>query len=234
MDKVDLAVGTKIELELVDKHGQKIGQTYISQVLDVADDKNILIAAPIHESRLTFILSGTNIRIVFLHNVHGLLSFTGVITKKEMMGNLAGFYVKRNDEFKKIQRRQYFRFDCILDVKYCKHPNESENKIYCFDNGSEYKRGITKDISGCGACIITDEEIPKGELLAVEIALTNEAKLNTVSKIIRCQRIEGLKEKKFQLGLYFNHISHKDQDVLVKFIFDQERLLLKKTNYKRD
>src|SRR5690349_6741353 len=118
MNKNILNVGTKIELELIDRNEQKIGQTYISQVLDVLSDGTIMIAAPIHESRLTLILNGTLVRIVFLDNIHGMLSITATIASKNKNGNVSAFCIKPISECKKIQRRQFFRFDYILPVVY--------------------------------------------------------------------------------------------------------------------
>lgn len=228
MDIWDIKLGTKLDLELVNSLGEKIGQTYVSQLIDVIDKENIIIAAPIHEARLMLITNGTRIRSILLHEKQGLLCFRGIIAGKEKKENIISFHVKIEGDFEKIQRRKYFRLDCNLNASYRPHPEEDAGQPKEKKPPAQaYKKTLTKNISGCGVCIVTEEEFPRNSLLEVVLWLNKDTTIKVVCKAIRSIRIEGIKEKKYELGLYFSEISQRDQDMVIKFIFDQQRLLLK-------
>lgn len=229
MNIYDVKVGTKLDFELVNSLGERIGQTYVSQLVEVLDREQILIACPIHESRLMLILAGTRSRMVFLHEKQGLISFTGSIAGKEKRENLVLLSVKIDGSFESIQRRKYFRLDCLLNAAYRVLPDAEKQDEQVPDDPCPARKAIVKNISGNGAGMVSDEELPKGVKLEVEIQLAAGSAIKVSANIVRCFPIEGVKTKKYDLGLYFTKISPRDQDLLVRFIFDQQRLLLKKS-----
>lgn len=232
MNIIGTKLGTKLELELVNNLGQKIGQTYISQLIDVIDEKCIVISAPIHESRLMFVTNGTNIRILFFHNKLGLAAFLGTVTGKEKSENLILFDIRIDSDLEKIQRRNYFRLDCLLNAQYYLISTESNGDDMPVDliadsSEKEYKKAIAKNISGCGTCIVVSEDIQKGSVLEVIISIDKQTSIKMKGKVVRNIAIEANRETKHELGLYTSQISVKDQDIIIKYIFDQQRLKLK-------
>lgn len=229
MNIQDIKIGTKLEIELINSAGEKIGQTFISQIMDITDSTNIVVAAPMFESKIAFIPTGEKIRLIFIHDKYGLVSFIGTIYKKEKYDNLVGFRISVDTELQKIQRRNYFRLDYVLDVQY---------RTFQFDlkgQGilkitSTYKKALTRNISGCGACIVTEEEIPKDSGIELVIALDPANTINVLCKIVRLTVIEQERGKKYEYGLYFIDIPQKHQNAIVKFVFDQQKLMAKKAN----
>ena len=224
---VTLRIGIKLELEVVNSLGDRIGQVYISQLMDILDESNIVIAAPIHESRLMLITPGTKIRIVLLDSKHGLVSLNGAISLRERKENIICLHAKMEQGFEKIQRRNYYRLDCILNALYSIYEGDPAKDQGEFVPAEKPLKALTKNISGNGACIVTLEEVPKGTYIHLTIHPTGGLGIRAFAKVIRCTLLEGLREKKYELGLYLVKISPKDQEALVKFIFDQQRLLLK-------
>jgi len=227
MNIKDMHEGMKLDLELINSSGEKIGQTFISQVEEIVDDNSIIVAAPIHESRLMLIPSGTRVRIVFYHRKYGLIGVTGVIKLREKRENIVVLHVALNNDFDKIQRRQYFRLSCNLDSKYYLFKSEEIEKESAQKSEKDMKKSITRNISGSGACVLVEESIPKDSVIEVVLWLTRESTVKVVGKVIRSTLLEDPKGKRYELGLHFTKISHKDQEVLVKYIFEQQRLLLK-------
>lgn len=220
-------IGIKLELEFVNSIGEKIGQSYVSQLIDVFDDKNIAIAAPIHESRLMLITPGTKIRCIFLDERQGLLSFLGAITKRERRESLTYFNAEITGDFEKIQRRNYFRLDCLLNATYILLNEETDESNASDAAPIPGKKALTRNISGNGARIVIDEKIPKGSSIQVKLWLTKEVVINVTAKVVRCTQIEGIRDTKYEVGLYFTKLTQREQDILVKYIFDQQRLQLK-------
>jgi hypothetical protein len=118
MEAYDLKIGTKIEFSLVTGSAGLKGATYISQLLDIVDAENIIISTPITNSRIVFIPPGFNIKITLLDPKHGLLGFTGQVLKRDIRGNINILHVKVVSALEKIQRRQYFRLDNLMNAEY--------------------------------------------------------------------------------------------------------------------
>lgn len=229
MDVFSIKVGTKFEFEIISDTGKKIGQTYTSQLLDIIDAENIIIATPIHEARMILIPTGAAVKIMFSHDIHGLLSFMGTVTAKSKKENIHGLVIQKTSDFMKIQRRRHFRLECFVEAQYCICTNE-ENKSQNHGNSAkrDCKNAFTRNISGSGACIISNEHVQKGSLIELTLYLDANNIVKTVSKILRVEKIESAKDKKYELGLLFVKISKPDEDRLIKYIFDQQRQLLKK------
>lgn len=66
-------IGIKLELELYNTIKDTHEHIYISQLIDVIDEKTIVIANPIHEAKYMFITAGTQVKIIFMHQTLGLL-----------------------------------------------------------------------------------------------------------------------------------------------------------------
>jgi c-di-GMP-binding flagellar brake protein YcgR len=226
MDIQDAKIGTRLELELINSFGTKIGQTYVSQLIDIKNKEDIIILCPIFESQFVFIASGSNVRILFLHEKFGLLSFTANITSREKSGNILLLHTKITSEIEKIQRRKYYRQDCILKSEYRVYtePKQGEDDI----DPTPYKKAIAKNLSGNGTCIVIEENIQKGTLLEVKIYTNENTYIRAIGPIMRNSQILTSRDKKFEMGLYFKEISSKDQDILVKYVFDLQRLQLRK------
>lgn len=229
MKTSEMKLGIKLEMEIINSIGERIGQSYVSQLMDIIDKDNITIAAPIHEARLMLITNGTRIRIVFLHDRYGLLTFNGFITSKQKRENIIEFYINVQYPFEKIQRRTYFRLGCFLDTLY-RVCEEDETPRMDMSSGIEpikYYKAITKDLSGSGACVVTDEKVEKGAIVEVKIKLRENVAMNAFCKVMRVSEKEASKNIKYELGLFFSKISQRDQDLVIKYIFDQQRLMLK-------
>jgi c-di-GMP-binding flagellar brake protein YcgR len=232
MDAYDIKIGIKLELELVNSLGERIGQPYVSQLIDVSDKNRILIAAPIHEARLMLITNGTKVRIIFLHHTQGLLSFEGIISKKEKRENLFLFGIDIQTEFEKIQRRKYFRLECILNAQYRTVDPLSQDTPTDSSEAPkppDYKKAYTRNLSGNGAGVAIGDELKKNTLMEIEITISKDVVIKMEGKVIRCTELPNQRERKFECGLYFTKISQRDQDILIKFIFDQQRKILKNT-----
>lgn len=229
--KLDAKIGTKFEIELIDSLGGKIGSTYTSQLLDIRDDEHIVIASPIHESRLLLIPSGSTIRCTFLHYKLGLLAFMATVVNKEKLGNIIAINVAITSKIAKIQRRDHYRLDCMLDVKYRLLSDETPVKgADEFVEIPEYKNAYTKNISGRGACIIVDEPIERGTCLHIQISLEDGHFMETKCVAVRCVRVEEIEHSKYSVGLFFIDISHREQDAVIRYIFEKQKQLLKRND----
>jgi c-di-GMP-binding flagellar brake protein YcgR len=231
MNAKNMIIGSKIEIRLFDNLYQKSDYVYVSQLLDIIDEKNIIAAYPIHESRLLFIPNGAKVEVVIIQKKHGLFSFIGTVVSKSNKDNVASMQIQIETEIIKIQRREFFRLTCFLDVRYriLSDPSQENNP----ESGSsktsqEFMKAMTSDLSGSGVCIITDTALPEGSLIELEIKLDDVTTVKAAGNIIRSYRDENQRKTKFKNGIHFVGLSKADRDQIIKYLFNLQRELLKK------
>lgn len=225
-----IRIGTKLELEVINNLGQKQGNTYISQLIDIVDPDTIMIAAPIYGSRVIFIPTGAKLRIFFINENGDLMNFSGIITLKEKQGNMAYMLVSISGDMEKIQRRDYYRLPCCLDAGYRIYqepPEVSETEEDTAPAPQPYVQTITRNISGGGICLVAEHGLDRGTLLDVQLDIGGQD-IQVICKLVRCSRLETASGGKYELGLTYYRISKRDQDFIVRYIFEQQKMLLKK------
>jgi len=229
MSPQDIVIGTRLELEMLDDNGERIGNVYVSQLLEHQEDGTIVISAPISGSRVIYVPDGITIRLTFIDPIQGLLGFTAVVGYKEYRGKVAVIIVKPGTEILKIQRRMHYRLEIVLDAAI--RPVNAVGTAKAEEKTDPVKV-CTKNISGSGACIISETDIPKNTMLEMELDLTDGTQIKTRGVVVRSQEVEARKGRNYEVGVYFTDISKKDQDRLIRYIFEQQRILLKKDREK--
>lgn len=231
MTPQDIVVGTRLELEILGDDGERIGNVYISQLLEHQDDGTIVISAPISGSRLVYVPDGITIRLTFVDPVQGVLGFKAVVDSREYRGKVAVIIAQPGSEITKVQRRHHFRLEIVLDAVIM--PADDDAAVKNDSDGGAAKKSTplkayTRNISGSGVCIISEKDFPKNTLLRIGLELSDGTQISTKGIVVRCREIEARKSRCYELGIKFTDIAEKDQDRLIRYIFQQQRLILKK------
>jgi c-di-GMP-binding flagellar brake protein YcgR len=240
-----LTVGDKIDVKKLDHNGDliKASKTYVSQLLDINDENTISIAMP-HGNGLIFMLEqGEYYRLCF-YTAKGLYQCSCVMSTVYRENNALIASVKITKTLEKIQRRQYYRLECIHEVEYRLITQEElqlENKLAVnkFINTEEradvrrrlsqldrvwLKASIT-DLSGGGARFNSDEPLKPGDRVRIRLdfIMGNELKKLIVgAEIITSGRMENRNDK-YEHRAEFYDIGKVDREDLIKYIFEQER-----------
>lgn len=221
MFKTKLTLGTKIEIDVYDSNGTKVDPTLISQFEAMLPDGTLEVLSPIREGRVYPIYKGTMLSIIFEKNGE-LLSFDALALDRKIVGNIHVLRVQPTSDEELIQRRNFFRFQCILDIKY-RFFGDLDIKS---DDRGAFEKGITRDISGGGLCLSTN--------IKPEIAWFMEGIFNAggevrfIGKVLRIINIHEKAKYNFELGVEFLEIANRDRERIISFIFDEQRKLLKK------
>ena len=96
----------------------------------------------------------------------------------------------------------------------------------------EKKSAHTLDISGGGVKFLSNEDLEAGAFILTVIRLTNEKvdqTLYLVTEIVACERMENASDKKV-VRAKFHFKDLKDRDLIVRFVFEEDRMLRKKEN----
>ncbi|HEX2926625.1 MAG TPA: flagellar brake domain-containing protein [Ruminiclostridium sp.] len=229
MNANHIIIGTKLEIEIPEYNKNSTTQSsgYISQLVDVVDVKTITIVAPMSEGRLKYLSSGLNIIVYFLNKRQELMHFNATVKDYKKLGPLETFELTITSEFEKIQRRMHYRLDSILACKYIfttDRPLSNQTPEFKEIPETELKDAYTKNISGSGLCLTLEDSVDSGTLMDITIELEGMASIRVLAEVIRSIKIQ---HKKYEVGLNFIYISPQDSNILTRFIFEKQRLMLK-------
>lgn len=223
MKYTDLKIGLKLELELFDSNGKPTKPQLVSQLEWVEDEATMYIAAPIREGAIFPVHIGTTMN-VYLFFKDDLYKFRAKVINRGIKDNIAYLKVTMLGELIKIQRREFFRFECSVPIKYkvIEYIEQKDTSKF------PVKEAYTRDLSGGGLCISTDEKVEMNKIVECELQLDEGKIVKFVGQIVRSQLIRISDVVKYELGVLFKKIEYRDREAVVGFIFREQRKLRKK------
>ena len=158
MDK-RIVVGDKLDLEKIETNifadPDKVPVVYSSQVLDVTEDGNLIVAMPMLERRIIPIEIGQEFIATFYSRT-GLLRCQVNVTERGKRGTLYYIEIEQISDVEKMQRREFFRLGCNMPLEYRVISNEERRMIetgtayHLNEQAQEWKQGVILDLSGGG------------------------------------------------------------------------------------
>jgi c-di-GMP-binding flagellar brake protein YcgR len=139
--------------------------------------------------------------------------------------NLAMIKVKPLTPIRKIQRRSFFRMDCILNVRY----RALDNIVISDDDikgEGEFYKAKTKDISGGGICMLTDVRLEKSSYIEAFIQLDKEVRF--IGEVVRSNVLRKRGRPLYEAGVEYKKIENRDREKIIGYIFEVQRDRLKK------
>ena len=113
-DKIDIRVLQ--EVEQAEKTDVTV-KTYKSKVLDFRSNGNMEIAMPMEAGKLVLLQLGVRYELVFFSR-ESLYRAVGQVKERYKKDNIYMLEMELKSQPEKFQRREYFRFPCLLDFKY--------------------------------------------------------------------------------------------------------------------
>lgn len=244
-----LTIGDKIELrKIINEKNSHSNNIYISQLLELVDEDILIIALPISKGRLIPLSIGETYSCCFYAS-KGLYQCNITILDRAKTENLHILKVQVLSELEKVQRRQFYRIDCILDTKYRlvteqemalksklqkNDFSDSIERENCLKTLDEIKSttvlGNIIDISGGGARFVSEEILKKDDRMTLEFdlsiggilkKLTLEAIVLSSTKVIN-------KSGFYEQRIKFVDLLKEERETIIKFIFEEERRQRKK------
>ncbi|MGI6668908.1 MAG: flagellar brake protein [Acetivibrionales bacterium] len=215
----DIPIGTRLELDILNEQGEKTGRTYVSQMLEHREDGYVIISAPIFRARLVYVADDTYIRLSFIDRRKGLHAFYAIVKGRGMLNNVAVLAIEPVSDIEKMQRRMYYRLDIAInalilpdgtdeqlqhDTQDKEQPKPAKNAGFTVEKPVS---AVTKNISGSGACLVTDIDIPKDSTIKVELDLSGYKTISAECKVLRSSKYYDDKGKRYELGLCFTKIT---------------------------
>lgn len=206
-----LKVGTKIDI--FKKENKK--NFYPSQVLEIIEPDELVIRGPMKKTQLVLLHKGEEIEILYYVENKGRFIFTAKVISREL-NKMYTLRIKKISEIRKIQLRNYYRLPVTLEIEKIFPVINDDNKVFI-------EKCEAKDISGGGLKLYCNYQHVVGDEVYLKFKLENKL-INAKAKVVRIEEIENLNYK-YCIGITFVDIEEQIRDFIVKYIFEQQRIL---------
>ncbi len=234
--------GDKIEIRLLQevrqmgRSGEKV-KLYMSKVLDIRDNGLFEMAMPSEEGKLVALQAGVRYEFIFVGKT-SMYQAVGQIRQRYKKDNIYMLLAELRSMPEKYQRREFFRYSCLMDLFYYlitgeEADMESGNAIFIRmrTKGQERQElhGQLADISGGGGRLFSDRELAKEQNLLIGLHLKSDSidkEYYIPAKVINCMPADNgnaAKEAKYQSHLKFLFKDNRISEEIVKYIFEKER-----------
>lgn len=204
-----LRLNQKVEIEKTKDDRREIYASYIVAM----DENTISLAAPLSGGYLVFFAVGEPVRVYA-----GRIAFSSEVVARKFFPDPL-LIVSKPEVLEKVQRRSFVRFEASLPavVRVFEVTDGVPGKVL------EEVKTYTLDISGGGALLAFPHSLTLETPLELTISLSDE-KISCQAKVKRVA--EGkVSDRTVRLGVEFTAINPRDQDKIVKFIFERQREL---------
>ncbi len=244
MEIMDIKPGTPIEFTKIstDEDGEKnIDEDvsiYISSVFGVTKNDEIVFHLPTKQGHTVTIPMNVPFNAVF-NTGKGMFQLSGLITKRGRLENFPVYVFEPEGKLKKVQRRDYYRFNCYIPIKILPIPRdvavlptmelvEADLARYGDTYGIPVE-GVILDISGGGARFNSSRNVDTDRFMYVSFWLespTMHKQINTVARRVVSKYFDDLKIFEHRIEFLFKE--QEDREIIIKYIFDEDRRLRKR------
>lgn len=228
-----IRVGDKIDLvesntAVNNKEEKKV---YRSQVYDVVGEEQLKIAMPQEKGKLLLLHLEAVYRLQF-YTETGLYECKGKVIDRYKTDNVYVVVVDIISALKKIQRREFYRLNCLLDGQI---HSLDEEELMAGDlkrilrmhesNWPVYEDAVIVDISGGGARIATNYQVEEDSYIILKFQVNFKEdfrEYRLLAHVVMVKKLEN-KKKDYELRIEFEQIDNNVRESLIKYIFEEER-----------
>lgn len=243
-----IETGTKLELKKI-RHVDAMEEIcYISRFLYQKSADEAVIEMPVKGGTLVALEPDELFQVCF-YTGKGLYRCQSQVVSRHYEDSLPVAVIRFRSEFEKLQRRQYYRMECLLQMEFRPLSEEEYDEMLFqktvshgepvgskhLDEGANetqmrFYNGISLDISGGGLRFNSAHAAKSGDIIALHIAFASEearklqllfAKVLTVTPV---QNRSGM----FEHRVEFVSISNAERESIIRYIFLEERKRRKK------
>ncbi len=224
--------------DLDSKEGAR-GRLYHSKVYDIRSDEEIEIEMPMDKGKLILLPVGGEYDLCF-YTATGLYQCYSVVKDRYKTSNIFILVMELTSGLRKFQRREYYRFNCVLDMK-CRELSEEEQEgfisraVEFLDTDLTLEDGVIVDISGGGARFVSDQQYKENTKILFKFSLKMEGgpqRFSIVGRVVKSNLKEGFKDK-YENRVKFLSIDSRERENIIRYIFEEERKIRRKNSDSR-
>lgn len=226
-----LKLGSRVEMVFKNRlKGDDSTTEYVSQILDFSDD-GIICAMPIYEGHIVPLQERKRFEGYF-YSDNKIYSASCIVKARGKQDNLHVVEIGLESKLIKVQRREYFRLSCSIPatIRCMTVMNEGKDDFKDSDFSKEEIECTIIDISGGGIRAYSKQMFEKSSVVLLNFTLkfnNGNKEKSIIGKVVdsfKNANDESVFDNRFQ----FIDVSKSDRDEIVKYIFEQQRNILKK------
>ena len=233
-----ISPGNRVELKATGKiwmeDDARTKHIYMSKVMDVISDDRIEILMPFEHGRIVLLPVDAEYSLCF-YSTKGLYSCFAKIVDRYRSDNMYILVLDLTSELSKLQRREYYRFSCALELKSRLCTREEleafeKNRKYLVDpEAGELKRSVVVDISGGGLRFVANFRYDEGSTIYCSYNLPGNTvrKYEMICHVLKVQELEN-RAGLFEHRIQYIYIDENSREDIIHFIFEEERKIRKK------
>jgi c-di-GMP-binding flagellar brake protein YcgR len=193
------------------------GKIYKSIIQDANEEKEYLaILPPIKNGVILPLHTGEEFEVIYYHE-KSIYQFTCKLKGRRYEQKVELLIISYPKEFLKVQRRDFVRVSVMNEVKFVRISNTSHYKeaAHILRDGNG-ETGILMDISGGGIRLKTNEKTNIGDIIVVDLHLTN-SDFVVMGRVVRDEKDET--DVRIH-GISFMEISERTRDKIIQLIFE--------------
>ncbi len=233
-----ISPGARIELEPIERVLQEGSEKkiYESKVVDVIGDDRLEIFMPIEQTKLVLLPVNGEYHIHFF-TARGLFQCDAKVANRYKGGSMFLLEMKITSQLQKYQRREYYRFPCMLDMEVReltedeKRGIEREDTFYAEDDLPGDK-AVILDLSGGGLRFTSATPFEPKSTVVCSYTLRRESgnkRMCIAGELLSCKRLEN-NPGQYEQRVRFTHISPREREENIRYIFEEERKKRQKDN----
>lgn len=240
-----LRPGDKIEIRPVQQIEQQtvtgeVAHVYKSMVQEIHENGDIDISMPMEEGKYVLLHLGIRFDFVF-YAQNNLYRAVGQVRERFKTNNIYMLKIELKTQLSKFQRREYYRFPCIMDMKYYHLAqdysgiDDTEQILEMIqDEEPELPEKIATilDISGGGARFVSEEKFESNQYVLMELQLVTEnmnKEYCIKGRVVSWKKLEAA-EPRYETRIEFVMKDNKVREDIIRYIFEEERRKRKKEN----
>ncbi len=226
--------GDRVELQSVDhlfnKDETEKTKVYNTRVYDVLSDDRLEIIMPMEKSKLILLPIDGEYDLCFYTN-QGLYQCYARIYDRYKSNNVYVLALELTSNLRKHQRREYYRFSCVMDMRARELKTDEINSLKSdrpiIVPGLPLRRSIICDISGGGMRFITDVVYPEESFIFSTFSLVLDGKAKDYDVVCKILTVKDVTNRpgEYEHRAQYVNLDRDSREEIIKFIFEEERRL---------
>ncbi len=233
-----ISPGNKIELKASGRKwmddDMRAKQIYMSKVMDIISDDRIEVLMPFEKGKLILLPVDAEYSLCF-YSTRGLFQCYSKIVDRYRSDNMYILVLDLTTELQKLQRREYYRFSCALELK---SRLFSKDEMVAFENNRKYlvdadvglQKSVVVDISGGGLRFVANFHYEEGDTIYCSYNLPGGGDGKEYEMICNVLKVSELENRPglFEHRIQYIYIDETSREDIIHFIFEEERKIRKK------
>lgn len=227
-----ISPGARIEMVPIERVIHDNGaerKVYESKVVDVIGDDRLEIFMPIEQTKLVLLPVNGEYNIRFF-TARGLFQCDAKVANRYKNGSLYLLEMKITSSLQKYQRREFYRFPCMLDMEVRELTADEKRDIdresvFNAEDDLHGDKAVILDLSGGGLRFTSATPFEPRSIVVCNYTLRREngnRRMCIAGELLSCKRLEK-NPGQYEQRVRFIYITPREREDIIRYIFEEER-----------